>query len=650
MPGKLRYSSLLMMACSISILEAQELPLSSQYLEDLLYRNESAIIPETFFSEDPESYPFSVDLNNVTEEELEATGLFTPYQLYQLLSYRSKYGPFYSIYELAALPGFHSSLIKDIDSLIQLYPIQGPVRKVPAKHMILVNMERIYRASAGKDIYDASLLKSSIRVRSQAREKLFLALTFEKDSGEPFTYRKRPQFLSGNLSYRGTRFVKQLLLGNFQLNHGLGLVNGSGFLNRAGNFRADQQSISRIKPYASVSENSFEQGIAGRMGTDRLQLMLWLSCHRFSLSSSAFTENSRGHIWLDYQRTSGLFRTGAELDSRDLAYRIHSGIQLIYRQKGLALGIMSGREWFGLSKEGKGMIKHPPASFPQHNFSVHGNWNKKKIQIFGELASGEFQSAAILIGSTFSFNDFVQANLLLHHYGEEFHGSLPSSYGSGSNPRGEQGLAVHLHLETGKEVSANFTSELFRYPSPRYMTRTPSIGYRIDLSLHNPPSKMIQWRARLVSKTWQTTQENEASKIRILQESRVNRIDCQLSYLHSQSFKWQSRLVVGFYSRENYASSGYAAMQQLSLNFRHFRARAQFVLFHIKDWQNRVYLYEPGFYYSFNFPAYYGSGQKTTLLITLKTEKYITLSVKISGMLNNGNRIWETGIQMRVNL
>jgi hypothetical protein len=296
------------------------------------------------------------------------------------------------------------------------------------------------------------------------------------------------------------------------------------------------------------------------------------------------------------------------------------------------------------------LIEKPKPSMFQ-KVSLHGNWSKQQFQIFGELSASQYSSLAFLLGGSYHFNDFVQGNLLLHHYGAEYQGSLPSSYGSGSDIKNEQGLAFHLHVETGKLITAELTAEVFRYPMPRYLTRVPSGAYRLDLSMQNPGSQVLEWRARLYSKTWQTTPADENSRIRPLQDHRVNRFDGQLIYNHHNLFKWQSRLVIGYSSKQFSPAPGYAAVQQLTLaSSGHLRASAQVVLFHVSDWENRIYLYEPGFYYSFNFPVYYGSGQKTTFLFTYKPTSGITVSSKLSVMTKSGSKKWDVGVQLRLNL
>ena len=660
MHGKIQKLFLLFMAWIPAQLQAQQVPLSSQDMEDLLYRDEAVIIPETDPGEYPDSRPTRIDLNHASLEDLEASGIFTSYQVHMLLKYREKYGPIFSIYELAVLPGFHSSKVFEIEPYVSLKTINIPGRKTHGKSMLMVNLEKsmpvgdayqVDSASGDKPIYAGPPLKTAIRIKAHPWKKLSMALSYEKDAGELFLYRNRPQFLSGYLSYVGDRFVKQLVLGNYKLNQGVGLVNGAGFFHRAGDFRINQQSLSRIRPYASLSETMYEQGLACKMGTKKFQVLLWASYHKFSLSPTAFTNDSKAYNWLDYQRSSGLYRSKSELEARELAYRIHSGIQLLYKHQNLAVGLMYGSEWAGPSNKALAMLKENPDPSPQQMVSIHGNWYKRKLQIFGELSTSDFRSQAFLLGTLYHFNDYVRGRLLVHHYGAGYRGALPSSYGSGSHIRNEQGIAFHLHMEPGKYIIAKLTGELFRYPLPRYLCHFPSIGYRLDLSLQNPTNKILQWRARVVNKSWQTSPADLTSKIRPLQDNRISRFDARLIYFHHDRFRWQSRLVLSYYSQKQNSAPGYAALQQITLSTsKYFKATVQFVIFHVSNWENRIYLYEPDFYYNFSFPAFYGNGQKTTLLFTLKPLKGFSVSAKISGLRNHGNQQWETGIQLLLKL
>lgn len=650
MPGNLQIISLILLVWIPVLLYPQKAPLNSLDLEDMLYRNESSPLPETMIQEYQELLSTPIDLNSASQEELEASSLFSSYQIYNLLKYRESFGSLYSIYELLALPGFNHSYLNDIESFIMLKAKSHPEGKFRGQHMLLITTKRSFPLE-DNSAFAGSPMSTCIRIRSRPIKSLSMALTYEKDAGELFLYQNKPQFLSAYISYKGKRFLKQLVIGNFQLNQGVGLVNGSGFIHRAGDFRVNRQSLSRIRPYASKSESMYEQGGACKLGVKNFHLLLWASYHKFSLSPAAFSENPEGDKWLDFQRTSGLYRTRSEMEGRDLAYRIHTGIQLLYTYQKLTVGILNGAEWVGPTNKALKQLKEKPKATLFRKVSLHGNWSKQQFHVFGELSASQYSTFAFLLGGSFQFNDFVQGSLLLHHYGDEYQGSLPSSYASGSNIKNEQGLALHLHVETGKLITAELTAEVFRYPLPRYLTCVPSGSYRLDLTLQNPGSQLLDWRLRLYSKTWQSTPVDENYRVRPLEDHRVNRLDGQLVYNHQDLFKWQSRLVIGYSSRQPGTAPAYAAVQLLTLsNSRHLKMSGQFVLFHVSEWENRIYLYEPGFFYSFNFPVYYGNGQRTTLLFTYKPTSGITVSSKLALMTKNGNTLWDVGVQLRLNL
>jgi len=660
MYGSFKLSLLLCILWIPVLLNAQQPNLATQEIEDLLYSNETGITPESLYHDpvDPDLLP--VDLNSSSSEELERTGLFTPYQLNNLLEYREKYGEIYSVYELAAIPGFHPSKVKEIQPFIRTGPGQDQHARIPLHHMVMIDIGRILPVSSNNrqdsispenPAFAGPLLNTTFRIRSRPLKNLSLAVTYDKDPGEPFLYGERPQFLSGYLCLNGNRTLKQLVAGNFRMNMGLGLVNGAGFIHQASKLTVNRHSLSMLKPYASKTESMFEQGVACQLDLNKVELITWTSCMRLCLSPDAFAKNAEADDWLDFQRTTGLFRTAGESEGRDLALRLHWGIQAVYRNNRLAVGIMSSSERIFPTKKAMNYLTSNPGPSLYRKASLHGNWQKNRFQLFGELATGNFSSMAFLLGMNYVFNDFVQGGLLLHQYGTEYRGSNPSSYGSGSSIKNEQGAAFYVHVETGELVTAEMTFELFRYPSPRYLTRVPSMGSRLDLTLGNPVNNLTQWRLRVVSKSMQTTPTDENGGIRPILDSRVTRLDGRLIYFQGDLFSWQSRLVISFYSHQQERIPGYAAVQQITLGSSgKFKTTFQVVLFKVADWENRIYLYEPSLYYSFSFPVFYGQGQKTTLLLTLKPLRRITLSVKISGITNRNIPHWESALQLRVNL
>ncbi len=466
-----------------------QIPASTGEMEDLFYRSESASIPEFLVNEPMETGEAILDLNNASSEELETSGLFTPYQIHQLLKYREEFGEIFSIHELAVIPGFSQNKVKELLSFVFTGPVKKPDRKIRTQHSVLLHLGRSFPGkedslSGENHAYAGPPLLTCIRIKSRLNARYSMALTYEKDAGESFLYRNKPQFLSGYLSLDGKGFCKQVVLGCFKLNQGAGLVNGDGFFHQLGKFRVSRQSLSMLRPYASKTESDYEQGIACQLDRKKLKFLLWASYRPLSLSPKAFTTYPVSDRWLDYERTTGLYRTDGELEGRALASRIHTGAQLLYNHHHLTLGIMSGYLWAFPSPKAKKYLDTNPGAVFHPKASLHANRLKGRLHLFGEIAVDENTSLAAIFGTNFHFNDYIQGSFLLHHYGTDYHGTYPSSYASGSSIKNEQGLAFYLHVETGKFVTMDLRGELFRYQAPRYLTELPSTGSRV----RSPPA------------------------------------------------------------------------------------------------------------------------------------------------------------------
>ncbi len=670
MTGRLHHC-LLLAAGIPSILSAQSQETYSHRVEELLYQHETSIIPEELFEYFEENTSLPLDLNHATFEQLEASRLFTSFQVHQLISYRERYGPLYSLAELASLPGFDTSVLHLLEPMVRINAESHAPAKVSGQHLVMLDVGQkhpkslAYQEGAegkGQKAYAGSALFTTLRIRSRYGNHLSIGLTYEKDPGETLFTRGMPQFLSGYLQYQGRTFLKQLVAGTFQLNHGLGLVNGTGFFHHPSSLRVNHQTLSLLRPYASKTEQRYHRGLAGQLAFNRLKLLAWGSYTQHDLSPVPLARDPEETAWWEHQRTTGLHRSPGELEGQQLAGKISGGLQLLYLHRDFALGIMSGAERWSLTRRGSKILGKSFDPAHLQYASLHGTWQAHHWQLCGELAAGTSSSFAFQLRARDQFNDFIEGTLLIHHYGKGYKGSLPSSYASGSHLENERGVALHFHLEPGPAFMADVSAEIFQYPSPRYQSLVPSHAYRMMLTLQNPPNGPWQWRIRMMEKAWQSTPQAGSTGVRPLMESRLNRLDVRLIHSPGKNLSWQSRWLISFLSPANKPIPAIAALLQAKIQASpHIQGSIQFVLFRVEEWDNRMYLHEPAFYYSFGFPCYYGRGQRSTVLLTLKDIKKITLSVKISGIyyydrkeigsgadLVHGNRIWETALQLRL--
>ena len=52
------------------------------------------------------------------------------------------------------------------------------------------------------------------------------------------------------------------------------------------------------------------------------------------------------------------------------------------------------------------------------------------------------------------------------------------------------------------------------------------------------------------------------------------------------------------------------------------------MVYHVPSWDNRIYLYEPGLFQQFSFPVLSGTGNKITLVTSVKAGKRLTLEAR----------------------
>jgi hypothetical protein len=638
--------------------------------EELLYSEQSTEVVE-LFERLTELRNTPLNINCASSDLLAETGLLSPFQIHILIQYRSQYGALYSLYELSSLTGFSKRRLEVIAPYLKVGACSQKENKGRQKHMILLNLGKVYPEAKGFNdslqikpltSYIGSPVRTNVRIKSRIGNYLSLGLTYEKDAGELFLNHHKPEFLSAYLQYKGYRQLKQVVIGNFKLHHGLGLVNGTGFFHSPAGFLLHSGSMMKIRPYSSKVESRYERGIGVQMGLGNFDLLAWASYRKLDLSSTELDVKRDEIDWKELFRESGLHRTQSENFARDMAFRFHSGIQGLFRNEFLDVGLVIGLESAGLSREGIESLGVIGDRGLNRYMSLHGNLHKGSWHIFSEFALSDSNSSALLAGVSWNLNDFIQGLLLLHHYGSNYRGAFPSSYAFSRTMNNERGISIHLQLEPGSLLLAHFTGEVFYFPRPRYQCSVPSSAYRYNFTFQNSGTPVFKWRVRLTKKFWQTTPAHFSSGIASVKTNETSRVDLRLIY--DQQLQWQSRLIISYGSSLRDSYPGYAIAQQVSVKiWQRLRPSLQFVVFEVQDWDHRIYLHEPGLYYDFSFPVCYGSGQKITMTLTLKPLKKLSLAGKITlstyqhrntlGSGNDlilGNEKWTLALQLRLNL
>jgi hypothetical protein len=670
MPGNFRFILMITLFLPVTAADSQDQENLMDQEELILESDENTRIPVEIFEERQDLCLQPVDLNSASREELESSGLFTPFQVNVIIEYRERHGDLFSIYELASLTGFRVARLKEITP----YLTAGsslPVRRSHSRgHRVFIYAGRTFPEASGyktggdsgDPAYRGSPLKTGLKIESGLGRRVGLGLAYEKDPGEAGFHENRPEYLTGYLAYSGDRVLERLVMGSYRLHLGLGLVQGTGLIHSAGGVFQAPVTLSALKPYGGLSESGLHRGLACRLNLRPVTIMAWSSARPMDLSAGDLFQENRGIDWVSLRRESGLHRTSGEEGGRNLGYLANAGISVQVNYNNLFAGAQFSTEISGLTRKGRDSLHMDSGPSLYHSISIYWRWQKRKLETFGEYSPGNVQRCAILAGVRYHFSDFLSGCLLLHHYGTGHRETFSSAYASGSHISNEGGATLCFQAEPFGRLLADLSIELFDYPCPRHQCVVPSSGARYSFSLQNSGTGMLQWRIRYMQRIWQDTPACEQPGVHTLSEHRACRVDGRVVYEPGNRFRWQSRFIASLNRGE--AATGYAAAQQAeTVGWDVVKVAVQFVVFNIPQWESRIYLYEPGLYHHFDFPAYYGQGQKITAVISLKAGRRITLEVKTSvvttydreqtGSGNDaveGPRRYDAEMQLRLNL
>ena len=270
-----------------SLLDAEEL--RDDLLEQMLEQGTlddlevSEVLGE--FVSDP---ALRIDVNSVTEEELVATELLTPYAAHQFVLARlHRGGAFHSLRELKQIPGWDIRTLRRILPYLVLIPVRDPSRVVRSLGQGSLSGQLSFGVARGDFITKPKTLGSpsslDFRARYQVRHRLSLGVLGASQRGEPILQQRYPLLDRGgfHLSLQLPEYaLRQLVVGDYRLKMGLGLVAYQGFMKGTELRLGMPLPSSPLQAALSADEENTLRGVATELGSSALRLSLFYSDKR----------------------------------------------------------------------------------------------------------------------------------------------------------------------------------------------------------------------------------------------------------------------------------------------------------------------------------------------------------------------------------
>lgn len=607
-----RHRLKLLLLCTLLYISPTLAKTSSQertrsYLEQLLQgRLQDGLIDEAALSIALEHIDAlllqPLNINQASAEDLADLYLLSPYQIYQLIRYRTDQGgQIASLYDLKTLDGWDEATLHLLAPLLRCDDVSSAHRAVQTREghtTLALNTQHRLDAQIPKDYLGSG---SAVALRWSYRQgQRFSAFAgAEQDTYEPWRYGQHQGFDSyaGHLYLGQWGLVRRAILGDYRVHWGEGLVIGQGFRLRAPYWQGNRRSA--IRPISSLAESNKSRGLAVELGSERLQLSLIYSKRRLDgriddeglihgLSEQGLHRTQQE--W-ERRRQISLFTWGARIGY--VERRWHIALQTVATSFG---GYRLARATGAAHMEAlEGIGLHRTASL-----SYHWQTQSARLRLRGEVARADRRGWAWVQMLQYHSARWGEIQTGARYISPTYWAYQGQSHTHKLPPNGEAGLSLNYRTRellphAQLELAADWYRDLqtSRAREARY-GRILSVAVEKQLG-------QLGLRLALAHKS----EQNHKGRFRLALHTAYAYRNLQTQVGISLSRVGQS------YGRMGYSRVRYSPQPQVSL-------WASLAFFDTDHWAARLYLAEPRLNYEYGLLMLSGRGARLSLGAQLK--------------------------------
>lgn len=670
-------------------LYAQELPDIEKLLEsnDILYSEEGY---EEMIRTLVQLQREPLNINTAGFDSLKMLFFLSDSQIDRILSFRKKYGLFLSRHELLLVGGIGKKDLANISPFISLGEVtvrkrlqairQHSSQELLVKARSTLPLQEGYKSYSPSDFKsEAQYLKKQasrfrgiplgtfIKYKIKTGDHWQAGLTLENDPGEAYFTRYQKMgfdFFSAHLSATTTHFFRKIILGDYRIQWGQGLVAWGGFSSGKSSLAlGNEKSGKGFTPHTSTDENNFLRGVALSLQLlPSLQADLFFSSKKTDGNTIDLSDIEEENLLTATLYESGNHRNLTENKKKHQLKEQTSGLSFHWNTSAFRMGLNS------LYYNFQPPLKKGEKIFQQFNdegkkrflISIDYKTSFRNIYLFGETAMSEQHSWATVNGLRFNLYSNAAMSMIYRRYDKAYTSRYAHGFGEYSNTSNEEGLYIGLDMSPVKNLKINAYYDLFRYFSPRYNAYVPDSGQEFLLeATYTLANSEHLFR-------FKNERKPENFKVNDLYYTVLrikNEIRYQLTYQPHKNLELRTRIDFTFSRKLRLREKGYLIHQDFIYTSGKFKSQFRLAYFDTDSYNTRIYSYENNVLYGYSFPAYSGRGFRTYLNLNWKPHRILTLYLKTgftyypdadrigsSVTQVEGNKLFDLTAQLRINL
>jgi hypothetical protein len=599
-------------------------------------------------------YAEPLDINRASRDELAALMLLSETQLNAFFAYREKLGALLSLYELQAIPELDLATIYRLIPFVTVQPRAVSLTeslKNPSQHYLMLRSGRLLEKQKGfaktddasGSRYAGKPLSAYLKYRNSRAGAYSYGITLEKDAGEKaWSWQGKRQifgvdFSSFHAQVLNQGKVKNLIIGDYQMQAGQGLVLAAGFSLGKGAevISSAYRSTLGLKPYTSVLEANFFRGTAITITVNpNIEVTGFISNVKRDATTNAPTGASNNEI-VSSLPVTGYHRTVSEREKHNNLSEQNFGAHFLYKRpsKSGQLGLTILNTTYNLK------LKRRDALYNRYEFSgkqnltigLHGDYRWQNMHFFGEAARSKSGGTGAVGGLIIALGKKFDFSLLGRHYDRHFHSFYGNAFGEGSRPINETGGYAGLRYMPSRKWQFNGFYDYFKFPWLKYLVDAPSKGYDFYVHALWKPNKRFNAYALYHQKKKQRNPAAEIETDEILISTIRKTMTVNVEYEKPLRFSLKTRFQSGNLAYLKFSrSNGFTVLQDITCHFPKIELSGRIAYFKSDDYDSRQYVYEKDMLYAFSIPAYYDVGTRHYLMARYAFSKNMKLWIRWS--------------------
>ena len=592
-----------------------------------------------------------MDLNSVTDDQLERFPLLSTVEINSLITFLSKNRPLYTVYELRNVPYLDFQTVERILPFFTVgeakregvSPSPGVIVR-EGLHEMQLRFDKTLTPRAGYASYSDSVLErypnrsykgenfyTSLRYSLRYRDKLQAGITAEKDAGEPFLrsdYPKGYDHYGIHMLLRDVGLLKTLALGDYRLSFGQGLILNNDF-GISKSWGSDQvaRRTQQPKRHFSTSESGFFRGAAATLSAGECDITAFYSSRKIDTNLAKAGE-------ITSFKTDGLHRTPLEREKKGNSREQVTGANVNYRRGRLQVGVSGiyhtyNRKYNPTRQEYNLYYLRDSTHL---NGSVDYSWQLPGFLFAGETAIARNGAVATLNMVQYRSTGGSTLTLLHRHYPISYNALYGQAFSEGSAPRNERGLYLGGSFIPLRRVTLNGYIDLVHHPWMRYHVDGPSntIDGQLLGSWHINRRNTVDLRYKYKRKEKNISLPEEDAKSLLPYTTQKIRLRWLQSLLEGWEFRTTADMAI--YKEQPYPVEKWIMLSQL-ISYRGTRPLTGdlfFAFFDAESYEARLYSYERNLLSTFYMPFFYGKGIRVALNGKYSFSRALTLSLKVA--------------------